>query len=74
MANNDNILVLVFSSDNYNKEELNAMAENERYQLADVAKNFGYDEADILTLPEFQRLFNSGDICADSCYIYFHSL
>ena len=69
---NDNVFVLVFSSDNYNKEELNVMPDNERYDLALHAKTHGYDETDVLSLQEFETMFNDGLICPDSCYIYFH--
>ena len=65
-----NIQVLCFSSDNYNLDELNAMTDNERFELAQVACNFGYDEADILTLSDFQRLFNDGTI--SNTYIFFY--
>ena len=70
MADINNIKVLCFSSDNYNLEELNAMTETERFELAQVACNFGYDEADILTLSDFQKLFNDGTI--SNTYIYFY--
>ena len=70
MADINNIKVLCFSSDNYNLEELNAMTDKERFELAQVACNFGYDEADILTLSDFQKLFNDGTI--SNTYIYFY--
>ena len=70
MADINNIKVLCFSSDNYNLEELNAMTETERFELAQVACNFGYDEADILTLSDFQKLFNNGTI--SNTYIFFY--
>ena len=64
------IKVLCFSSDNYDLNELNAMTKKERFELAHVACNFGYDEADILTLSDFQKLFNDGTI--SNTYIYFY--
>ena len=70
MANIADIKVLCFSSDNYNLEELNTMTEAERFELAHVASNFGYDEADILTLSDFQKLFNNGTI--SNTYIFFY--
>ena len=65
--------VLCFSSDNYNLDELNAMTDNERFELAQVACNFGYDETDVLSLPEFQNRFNAGQISEINMYIFFYS-
>ena len=64
--------VLCFSSDQYNLDELSAMTDKERYELASVAKSFGYDETDVLTLAEFQKLFNDGFICELSMHIFFY--
>ena len=66
------IKVLCFSSNAYNLVELESMTEAERYDLAHVASNFGYDEADILSLREFQKLFNDGTANADENYIFFY--
>lgn len=66
------IKVLCFSSDNYNLAELESMTEAERYDLAHAASSFGYDEADILSLRKYQKLFNEGTINADGVYIFFY--
>lgn len=66
------IKVLCFSSNAYNLAELESMTEAERYDLAHVASNFGYDEADILSLSNYQKLFNDGKINADEVYIFFY--
>lgn len=65
------IKVLVFSSDNYDLADLESMTEKDRYELASTAKSVGYDETDVLTLAEYQDLFNSGAISPESCYIFF---
>lgn len=66
------IKVLCFSSNAYSLAELESMTEAERYDLAHVASNFGYDEADILSLKNYQKLFNDGTINADEVYIFFY--
>lgn len=65
------IKVLVFSSDNYDLADLESMTAKDRYELASTAKSAGYDETDVLTLAEYQDLFNSGAISPESCYIFF---
>lgn len=65
------IKVLVFSSDNYDLADLESMTAKDRYELASTAKSVGYDETDVLTLAEYQDLFNSGAISPESCYIFF---
>ena len=72
MADINNIKVLCFSSDNYNLDELNAMTEKERFELANTAKCFGYDETEVLSLPEFQRLYNNDIINTIDSYIFFY--
>lgn len=72
MANIADIKVLCFSSDNYNLDELNAMTDNERFELAKAACNFGCDEAEIITLQEFQNMFNTDKISEINLYIFFH--
>lgn len=72
MADIADIKVLCFSSDNYNLDELNAMTDNERFELAQVACNFGYDEADVITLQEFQNMFNTDQISEINLYIFFY--
>ena len=67
------IKVLVFSSDNYNLDDLKSMSAKDRYELAGTAKSVGYDETDVLTLSEYQDLFNNGLIDPESCYIFFES-
>ena len=66
------IKVLLFSCDNYDILELNKMTDKQRFELANVASNFGYDEADILSLAEFQRRFNDGLINEDGMFIFFY--
>ncbi len=68
----ENIIILVFSSDLYNLDELKNMSAAERIELAKFERDFGYDYADVLTPSQYQDLFNnSGVISPESCYIFF---
>ena len=69
---NDNIFVLVFSSDGYSLEELNAMTSAERYDLAIMCKMLDDYAGDVLTLQEFEDLFNNDRFNADNNYLFFH--
>ena len=69
----ENIIILVFSSDLYNLDELKNMSAADRIQLAQFERNFGYDNADVLTASKYQDLFNSGAISPESCYIFFEN-
>ena len=67
----ENIKVLIFCSDWYNLEELQKMTDFERYNLASTAKSTGSDDTEVLTLAEFQKLFNDGDIFTIDTYFSF---
>lgn len=68
----DNIFILLFSSDHYDRAELDAMGDAERYELAVTGKCTGDNTADVLTTSEFQKLFNDNVINREFSYIYFH--
>ena len=72
MADINNIKVLIFGSDWYNLEELQKMTDFERYDLASTAKSTGSDDTEVLTLAEFQKLFNDGVIFTVNSYIFFY--
>jgi len=72
MADINKIKVLIFASDWYNLEELQKMADFERYDLASTAKSTGSDDTEILNLSEFQKLFNDGTINTIDTYIFFY--
>ena len=72
MADINKIKVLIFASDWYNLEELQKMADFERYDLASTAKSTGSDDTEILSLSEFQKLFNDGTINTIDTYIFFY--
>ena len=72
MADINNIKGLIFCSDWYNLEELQKMTDFERYNLASTAKSTGSDDTEVLTLAEFQKLFNDGDIFTIDTYIFFY--
>jgi len=72
MADINNIKVLIFCSDWYNLEELQKMTDFERYDLASTAKSTGSDDTEILSLSEFQKLFNDGTINTIDTYIFFY--
>ena len=69
----ENIIILVFSSDLYNLNWLNSQTAADRIALAQFERNFGYDNADVLTPSQYQDLFNSGVISPESCYIFFEN-
>lgn len=69
----ENIIILVFSSDLYNLDELKNMSAADRLELAKFERNFGHDNADVLTPAEYQGLFNAGQIDPQSCYIFFEN-
>ena len=69
----ENIIILAFSSDLYNLDELKNMSAADRIALAQFERNFGYDNADVLTPAKYQDLFNSGVISPESCYIFFEN-
>ena len=72
MVDINNIKVLIFCSDWYNLEELQKMTDLERYELASTAKSTGSDDTEILSLSEFQKLFNDGTINTIDTYIFFY--
>lgn len=73
MADN-NILVLAFSSDSFNLEDLNGMTSAERYELATMEEATGYGLCAVSDLDHFTTAFNTGCVDPDHSYIYFHSL
>ena len=70
---NENILVLAFSSDSYNLEELKSMTNEERYELASMCKMLGDTDTEICTLAKFQGFFNTGCVDAEHSYIFFQT-
>lgn len=68
----ENIKVLIFDSNYYNLGELQNMTDLERYNLASTAKSTGGDDTEVLTLAEFQKLFNDGDLFTIDTYIFFY--
>jgi len=62
---------LLFSADSYNRDELVKMSDREKYDLANIASNFGYDEADILTLDELSEKVNDDEISLINSWLYF---
>ena len=69
----ENIIILVFSSDLYNLNWLNSQTAADRVGLAKFERDFGHDNAAVLTLAEYQDLFNAGQIDPQSCYIFFEN-
>lgn len=65
---------LLFQIDCYEREELAKMTEQELYDLASVASNVGYDEADVLTLDELSYKVNEDKISLDNVWLYFVSI
>ena len=72
MADINNIKVLIFDSDWYNLEELQKMTDFERYDLASTAKSTGSDDTEVLTLAEFQKLYNNDTINTIDSFIFFY--
>ena len=72
MADINNIKVLIFCSDWYNLEELQKMTDFERYDLASTAKSTGSDDTEVLTLAEFQKLYNNDTINTIDSFIFFY--
>ena len=72
MADINNIKVLIFCSDWYNLEELQKMTDFERYDLASTAKSTGSDDTEILSLSEYQKLYNNDTINTIDTYIFFY--
>ena len=64
------IKVLCFNSDNFNLDELNAMTDNERFELCYDNESFGTTE--IMTLSGFQSDFNHKHLEDVDLYIFFH--
>lgn len=62
---------LLFSTDEYTREELDKMSNEDKYSLANIASNFGYDEADVLTLDEFSQKVNDDRISLEHSWLYF---
>lgn len=62
---------LLFSIDCYEREELAKMSQKELFDLAHVASNFGYDEADVLTLDDLSYKVNEDKISLDNSWLYF---
>lgn len=62
---------LTFRIDAYEREELAKMSQQELYDLANVASNFGYDEADVMTLDELSYKVNEDKISLDNVWLYF---
>lgn len=62
---------LLFSADAYERKELAKMSDKERFDLAHVAANFGYDEADILSLDELSEKVNDDEIGLNNSWLYF---
>lgn len=69
----EKIVVLVFSSDLYNLNWLNSQTAADRLELAKFERDFGYDNAAVLTPAEYQGLFNAGKIDPNFCYIFFEN-
>lgn len=63
--------VLVFDRNWFSKLELERMSNEERLSLATSLKNKGIDQTEILTLEEFQDIFNDKEELEE--YIYFVS-
>ena len=63
--------VLCFSVYHYNRDELEKMSDEEKLDLAYVATAFGYDEASVNTLKEFETLCNNDELPMDNVWIYF---
>ena len=62
---------LLFSADAYERKELAKMSDKERFDLAHVAANFGYDEAYILSLDELSEKVNDDEIGLNNSWLYF---
>jgi hypothetical protein len=62
---------LLFSADSYEREELAKMTDKERFNLANIAANFGYKEADILSLDELSEKVNDDAIDMTNSWLYF---
>lgn len=54
--------VLSFDASYYNKLDLDVMTEEERWQLAWQCMGIGADEAQIVTLDEWVRMYNEGNV------------
>ena len=60
-------IILLFSTDDFDREELDKMSSNERYELANK------EHCDIFTLQQFCELSNSGsDWLISNNFIYPH--
>lgn len=62
---------LLFSADVFTRESLEKLNERELYDFANVASNFGYNEADILTLNDFSDKVNNREIFPEYSWLYF---
>lgn len=62
---------LLFSVDVYTRESLEKLNERELYDLAVTASNFGYNEADVLTLSDFSNKLNNEEIFLENSWLYF---
>ena len=62
---------LCFSVYAYNRAELSKMSDQEKYDLAHVASNFGYDEAEVLTLDKLSEMINDDAIDFTNTWVYF---
>ena len=71
--NKDN-LVLAFSSDVYNLDDLGELNAYDLYNLAVTDKSTGGDTAELCTISEFGSLFNSGCVDPSHTYIFFINL
>lgn len=59
--------VLVFPADDFSKEELDKMSDDELWSLSNRHK---YECGQYCNEKEFQNAFNNGNV-SDECFIYF---
>lgn len=64
------VYALIISA-SYGFDQLNAMTDEQKYDLATELATIGYDEGDVITLPEFQERLNKGEVDTDNFYVFF---
>ena len=62
---------LVFSTDFYERKELEKMSEKDLYELASQSATLTPEEADMLTLDELSRKVNDEELSLDFSWLYF---
>ena len=62
---------LLFSIDNYEREDLEKMSAQELYDTASAASTVGYGETSVLTLDGLSYNVNEDRISFDNSWLYF---